>query len=56
MLIRKLQMQNNNQFMLTLPSSIIRAKGWNKQDSIQINISEKGDIILKKLNMNRESL
>lgn len=39
---------NNKQFFLCMPSQIIRAKGWNKGDSIKIIIDQKGDLILKK--------
>jgi len=45
----KLQKMNDKQFFITLPNAIIRAKGWQKGDSIKAVIDGKGDIVLKKL-------
>ena len=44
----KLQ-QMNNQYFVTLPSQIIRAKGWTKGDIIKIEIDLKGNLILRKV-------
>ena len=45
----KLQQMKQGIFFITLPVQIVRAKGWNKQDKIQINISDKGDLLLRKV-------
>ncbi len=44
----KLQKMNDKQFFVTLPNSIVRAKGWSKGDSITVEIDSKGNIVLKK--------
>jgi len=44
----KLQQLNNDAFILTLPSQIVRAKQWMKGDEIKVIINDKGDIVLKK--------
>ncbi|MFC1691201.1 AbrB/MazE/SpoVT family DNA-binding domain-containing protein [Nanoarchaeota archaeon] len=44
----KLQYDNNKQYKLTLPKSLMTAKGWGKGDKIDILLDEKGNIILKK--------
>jgi len=44
----KLQLMNNRQFFVTLPNSIVRAKGWKKGDVIKVEIDKEGNIILKK--------
>ena len=44
----KLQQMNNKQYFLTLPSQIIRAKGWIKGDTLKIVIDNKGDIVIRK--------
>jgi bifunctional DNA-binding transcriptional regulator/antitoxin component of YhaV-PrlF toxin-antitoxin module len=44
----KLQFENKQQFKITLPKSIVLAKGWEKGDSIEILLDEKNNIILKK--------
>ena len=44
----KLQQMNNKQFFITLPNQIVRAKGWNKGDTITPIINKEGDIVLKK--------
>ncbi len=43
----KLQMMNNKQYFLCLPNQIVKAKGWNKGDKINIRISKEGEIILE---------
>ena len=39
----------SGQFFLTMPSQIVRAKGWKKGNNIGIEINMKGDIVLKQL-------
>jgi len=39
----KLQ-QAKNQFFLTIPSSIVRAKGWKKGKELKFRINNKGNI------------
>ena len=34
--------------VLTLPSMIVKAKGWKKGDEIIVEINEKGEVVLKK--------
>jgi len=45
----KLQQMNGQQYFITLPNQIVRAKGWKKGDTIKAIIDNKGDIILKKV-------
>jgi len=42
----KLQYDNNKQFKITLPKSIVEAKGWKKGDIIKIKLDEQGNIVL----------
>ena len=44
----KLQQLKNNQYFISLPSQIIRAKNWNKGDIIKVEINKEGDLVLKK--------
>lgn len=44
----KLQQMKQGQFFITLPSSIVKAKGWIKGNEIIIEINSKGEIILDK--------
>lgn len=44
----KLQQLNNGAYILTLPSPIMRAKGWVKGDTINIEINKEGNIVLSK--------
>ena len=44
----KLQQMKNRQYFITLPNQIIRAKEWKKGDDIQVKISDKGEIVLRK--------
>lgn len=43
----KLQKMNNRQFFITLPSSIVKAKGWKKGDSLDIVLDNKGNLFIK---------
>jgi len=44
----KLQFDNNQQFKITLPKPIILAKGWKKGDEVNIQLDDRGNIILNK--------
>ncbi len=44
----KLQQMKQGQYFVTLPSQIVRAKGWNKGDYINAIIDKEGNIILKR--------
>jgi len=35
-------------FFLMIPKAIVRAKGWLKGDDIQVELDNKGNIVLKK--------
>lgn len=49
MKLMKLQ-EVKGQFSITLPSAIVRAKGWQRSDDIKIEINKEGDLVLKKQN------
>ena len=42
----KLQLMNGKQFFLTLPNSIVKAKGWKKGDNIKVYLDKCGNIKL----------
>lgn len=42
----KLQFANEKQYKITLPKSIVEAKGWKKGDKIKVKINDKGEIVL----------
>jgi len=42
----KLQQMNDRQFFVTLPKSIVLAKGWQKGDNIKFKINDKGELVL----------
>jgi bifunctional DNA-binding transcriptional regulator/antitoxin component of YhaV-PrlF toxin-antitoxin module len=44
----KLGLINKRQFFITLPNSIVKAKGWVKGDIIEATIDNKGNIVLRK--------
>jgi len=44
----RLQQMKQGQYLLTIPSQLVRAKGWKKQDTIEASIDSNGDIVLKK--------
>ena len=44
----KLQQLKNKQFVISLPSQIVRAKGWNKGDLIKVEIDKEGNIVLRR--------
>ena len=41
----KLQ-KGNNQFFVTVPSTIVRAKGWNKREELDWKINKQGNLEL----------
>lgn len=43
----KLQFDNNKQFKITLPKSILLAMGWEKGDDVKIQLDGAGNIVLK---------
>lgn len=44
----KLQKLNTGQHFITLPSQLVRAKGWVKGDDIVVEIDQKGNLVLRK--------
>ena len=42
----KLQFDNNKQYKITLPKSLIDAKGWKKGSDIRVVLDDKGNIVL----------
>jgi len=44
----KLQQLKQGQYIMTLPTKLVKAKGWVKGDSISPVLDGNGDIILKK--------
>lgn len=44
----KLQYDSNEQFKITLPKQIVMAKKWKKGDKIEIELDERGDLILRR--------
>lgn len=51
----KLQLMNGQQYFLTLPNAIIRAKRWIKGDNIKVLIDSRGDIVLRKVDDDKTS-
>lgn len=44
----KIQYDQNKQYKITLPKPIVLAKRWAKGDDLDIEINDKGDIVLKR--------
>ena len=44
----KIQQLKNGQHFITLPSQLVRAKGWQKGDDLKVEIDSKGNIVLRK--------
>lgn len=42
----KLQMNNREQYTLTIPKSLVRAKGWTRGQELSIRIDEKGRLLV----------
>lgn len=45
----KIQESKNNQFRVTIPSEIMKAKGWSKGQPLLFSIQQNGEITLKEL-------
>ncbi len=45
----KLQQMKQGQYFLTLPSQIVRAKGWKKGAYLKIEINKEDNLIIKKM-------
>ena len=43
--------ENNNQFFITIPHDIVKAKGWRKGDTLHFFIGKKGEIFLRDANV-----
>ncbi len=44
----RLQFPNKKQYTITLPKSIVEAKGWKKGDVLNFSFDEKGRLVLDK--------
>lgn len=44
----KLQFPNKKQFIITIPKSLVLAKGWKRGDTLSFIINKDGDIVIKK--------
>jgi len=42
----KLQKTSNDQFIITLPKSLVLAKGWKKGEELSIRIDERGRLLI----------
>lgn len=49
----KIQELPNGTYTITLPKEIVRAKGWKKGDNLYIKLDNKGNIVLKKSEVNK---
>lgn len=45
----KLQYPNKKQYTITIPKSLVAAKGWKKGDDLEFVLDDKGNIILRKV-------
>lgn len=45
---RKLQELGKDKFYINLPVSIVKLKNWKKGDIIRMDITDKGDLIIRK--------
>lgn len=43
-----LQKMNERQYFITLPNQIVRAKGWQKGDTLKLVIDNNGNLVLIK--------
>ena len=43
-----LQYPNDKQYIITLPKSLVLAKGWKKGNKLEFIINNKGEIIVRK--------
>jgi len=46
----KLQYDQNEQFKITLPKQIMKAKKWKKGDELSIEFDKEGNLVLKNEN------
>jgi len=44
----KLQFPNKKQYIITIPKSLVLAKGWKKGNMLEFVINNKGEIIVRK--------
>ena len=44
----KLQYPNGKQYTITLPQTLVKAKGWRKGDVLEFLLDDCGDLLLKK--------
>jgi bifunctional DNA-binding transcriptional regulator/antitoxin component of YhaV-PrlF toxin-antitoxin module len=44
----RIQYDANEQFKITLPKQLVKAKGWRKGDELYFELDEKGNLVLKK--------
>lgn len=44
----KLQ-KNGATYQISIPSALVRAKGWEKGDQIEASIDKSGDLVLRKM-------
>ncbi len=44
----KLQYPNKKQYIITIPKSLVLAKGWKKGNLLEFVINNKGEIIVRK--------
>ena len=42
-----LQKSKNGQFFISLPVAIVKAKGWDRGQRLDIKFNERGDILLE---------
>lgn len=44
----RLQFPNKQQYIITIPKSLVLAKGWKKGDKLEFVLDAKGDIVIRK--------
>ena len=44
-----LQLRNGKQFVITLPRSIVMAKGWKQGDDVEFVLNEQAKIVIKRI-------
>ena len=49
----RLQFPNKKQYTVTIPKSLVAAKGWKKGDDLEFVLDDKGQIILRKVKNER---
>lgn len=43
-----LQYPNKKQYIITIPKSLVLAKGWKKGNKLEFTINNKGEIVVRK--------